>query len=84
MHRRNSGQGSTLSSFFVLIPNFLFICIAWISEGGEAMKELRTPSGRLAGKYGFNEGRVILEIRFKKDHGFRIRIGLDGVTAEDI
>lgn len=48
------------------------------------MRELRTPSGRLAGKYGFNEGRVILEIRFKKDHGVRIRIGLDGITAEDI
>lgn len=48
------------------------------------MKELRTPSGKLAGKYGFNEGHVILEIRFKRNHGVRIRIGLDGITAEDI
>lgn len=48
------------------------------------VKELRTPSGKLAGKYGFNEGHVILEIRFKRNHGVRIRIGLDGITAEDI
>ena len=66
-----------------LLTPFLVLSIS-NTKGGEDMRELRTPSGRLAGKYGFNEGRVILEIRFKKDHGVRIRIGLDGITAEDI
>lgn len=59
-------------------------CSLPIQEGGEQMKELRTSSGTLAGKYGFNEGRVILEIRFRKGRAVRIRIGLDGITAEDI
>lgn len=47
------------------------------------MRDLRTKSGKLAARYGFDEGRLILEIR-NKSRGFRIRIGFDGITAEDI
>lgn len=48
------------------------------------MRELRTQSNTLAGKYGFQKGYLILEIRFKKDRAVRIKVGREGITAEDI